>query len=345
MSYAVAEPRLLWLLLLAPLPFLVSVLHQASFPSLEAVPRDLLSSGLSLGLRTIGALAIAAAVIGLAGPYQTAQSVKLLATGAHVVLVMDRSLSMDFSLDDERAEGDQESKTQIAGRLLTEFVARSPHDQFGVVAFSSAPVFVLPITGHRDAVRAAIAALMRPGIEGTNVGLGLELALRMIALDPNATSPAILLVSDGEYGGAGFFRLNIQESLREGFRRANAHLYWLFLRAHKGTDDDVFGPPPPGQEDTPHSKPERHMDLFFKSLGVTYRVFWADSPRAVQDAIDEINRLETRPVTYLEDIPRKDLTRFAYATACFACLLLLLAKLMETDFRRAALPDRPLANP
>jgi mxaC protein len=342
MNYMVVDPRLLWLLLLVPLPFLVSSLRQASFPSLEAVPRDVLSSCLNVALRAIAALAIAAAIVGLAGPYQVAQSVRLLATGAHVVIVMDRSLSMDFSLDDDKAEGNRESKTQIAGRLLSDFVERSQHDQFGVVAFSTAPVFVLPITGHRDAVTAAIGAMMRPGIEGTNVGLGLELAMRMIALDPNATSPAVLLVSDGEYGGAGFFRLSIQDSLREEFRKANAHLYWLFLRAHKD-GDDVFGPPPPGQEDTPHSKPERHMDLFFRSLGVTYRVFWADNPRAVQDAIDEINRLETRPVTYLEEIPRKDLTRVAYVVATLACLLLLLAKLLETDFRRINASDGSVA--
>lgn len=341
MNYMVVEPRFLWLLLLTPLPFVVSALRQASFPSLESVPKDLLSAGLGFALRAIGALAIAAAVVGFAAPYRLAQSVKLLATGAHVVIVMDRSLSMDFTLDDDRAEGNLESKTQMAGRLLMDFVARSPHDQFGVVAFSSAPVFVLPISGHRDAVEAAIGALMRPGIEGTNVGLGLELALRMIALDPNATSPAVLLVSDGEYGGAGFFQLSIQDSLREAFRRENAHLYWLFLRARKG-NDDVFGAPPPGQEDTPHTKPERHMDLFFKSLGVTYRVFWADSPRAIQDAVDEINRLETRPVAYFEQIPRKDVTPFTYATASLACLLLLVAKFIETGFRGISLPTRQL---
>jgi mxaC protein len=342
MNYNIANPHFLWLLMLVPLPFAVSTMRQASFPSLDAVPEDMLSTGLTFALRTMGALAIAAAAVALAGPYRVAQSVKLLATGAHVVIVMDRSLSMDFSLDDDKAEGNVESKTQMAGRLLMDFVARSQHDQFGVVAFSSAPVFVLPISGHHDAITGAIGALMRPGIEGTNVGLGLELALRMIGLDPNATSPAVLLVSDGEYGGAGFFQLSMQDTLREAFRRENAHLYWLFLRARKGTDD-VFGPPPPGQEDTPHTKPERHMDLFFKSLGVPYRVFWADSPRAIQDAVDEIKRLETRPVTYLEQIPRGDMTPFAYATAAFACLLLLIAKCMETDFRRMSLPERRLA--
>lgn len=342
MNYMVARPHVLWLLLLVPLPFLVSALRRASFPSLDAVPRDFLSMCLALVLKAMAALAIAAAVIGLAGPYRLAQTVNLLATGAHVVVAMDRSLSMDFSLDDDSAAGGVKSKTQLAGGLLKDFVARSQHDQFGVVAFSSAPIFVLPISAHREAVTAAIDALMRPGIEGTNVGLALELSLRMIALDPNATSPAILLVSDGEYGGAGFFTLSIQNALRQEFRRENAHLYWLFLRA-RTHNEDVFDPPPPGQEDTPHTKPERHMDLFFKSLGVTYRVFWADSPRAIADAVSEINRLETRPVTYSEEIPRRDMTRYAYATAALASLFLLLAKLMETDFRRMAPPQRRLA--
>jgi len=337
MNYAVAHPYLLWLLLLVPAPFVTSALRRAPFPSLEAVPKDLPSSLHSFGLKAIGALAIAASVIAVAGPYRVAQSVKLLATGAHVVIVMDRSLSMDFTMNDEEAEGNKESKTQIAGRLLMDFVDRSQHDQFGVVAFSSAPVFVLPISAHRDAVKAAISAMMRPGIEGTNVGLGLELALRMIALDPNATSPAVLLVSDGEYGGAGFFQLAIQDSLREGFRRENAHLYWLFLRGRNG-NEDVFDPPPRGQEDSPHTKPERHMDLFFKTLGVTYRVFWADSPRSIQDAVAEINRLETRPVAYFEETPRKDVASFAYTTAALACLLLVAAKLAETAFRHS---DRP----
>jgi mxaC protein len=333
MNYMFAEPRFLWLLLLAPLPFLISPLRPSLFSSLEAVPKDLLSALVGLGLKIAAALAISAAVVALAGPYRLAQNMKLLATGAHIVLVMDRSLSMDFTLDDNGVEGDKESKTRIAGRLLMDFVARSKYDQFGVVAFSSAPVFVLPISRHREAVNAAIAAMMRPGIEGTNVGLGLELALRVVTLDPNASSPAILLVSDGEYGGAGFFKLSLQDSLREAFRRENAHLYWLFLRARNG-NENVFDPPAKGQEDSPHTKPERHMDLFFKSLGVTYRVFWADSPHAIEDAVAEIGRLETRPVQYFEEIPRKDVTPYAYAVAAFACLLLVVAKLMERGFHR-----------
>ncbi len=335
MNYMVAHPGFLWLLLLTPLPFLVSALRRAPFPSLDGVPRDTASSLVSFIIKAAAALAIFAGVLALAQPYRLAESVKLLATGAHVVILMDRSLSMDFTLGDDEVQGNQESKTDTATRLLMDFVNRSPHDQFGVVAFSSAPVFVLPISGHRDAVKAAITALRRPGIEGTNVGLGMQLALAMIGHDPEATSPVVLLVSDGEYGGAGFFQLELQDALRKTFQKEHAHLYWLFLRPHKG-NEDVFSPPPKGAEDSPHTKPERHMDLFFKTLGVTYRVFWADSPHAIQDAVAEINRLETRPVTYYEEIPRQDVTPIFYAIAAFASLLLVLAKLAETGFRRAS---------
>ena len=334
MNYMAVHPDFLWLLLLTPVPFLVSALRRAPYPSLDGVPRDALSSIIGLIVKAAAALAIAAGVIALAQPYRVAENVKLLATGAHVVILLDRSLSMDFTMDDDEAGGGKASKTQIATRMLMDFVNRSPHDQFGVVAFSSAPVFVLPIGGHRDAVKAALKALQRPGIEGTNVGLGLQLALNMIGHDPEATSPAILFASDGEYGGAGFFQLDLQDALRKSFQREHAHLYWLFLRAHKG-NEDVFSPPPKGQEDSPHTKPERHMDLFFKTLGVTYRVFWADSPHAIQDAVAEIDRLETRPVTYYEQIPRRDVTPIFYAIAAFASLLLVLAKLLETGFRHA----------
>ncbi len=339
MNYMVVEPRFLWLLLLAPLPFLAPTLRRASFPTLDAVPKDLPSSLLSFAIKAAAAVAIIAAVIALARPYRLAQSVKLLATGAHVVIVIDRSLSMDFTLNDDETASNAESKIKMAVRLLKDFVARTEHDEFGVVAFSTAPVFVLPITGHHAAVQAALTAMLQPGIPGTNVGLGLELALRMIARDPHATSPAILFVSDGEYGGAGFFSVDMQESLRTAFRKENTHLYWLFLRPHKG-NENILAAPPPGQEDSPHTKPERHIDLFFKSLGVTYRIFWADSPRAIQDAVAEINHLETRPVTYFEQIPRKDVTKLAYAIAAFACLLLVAAKLLETGFARAPQVER-----
>jgi mxaC protein len=335
MNYMVSYPGVLWLLLLMPLPWLISALQPAPFPSLDGVPRDGLSSLVSFAIKAAASLAIAGGVIALAQPYRLAQEVKLLANGAHVVLVMDRSLSMDFTLTDDDASGNKESKTQMASRLLMDFVKESPHDQFGVVTFSSAPVFVLPISGHRDAVEAAIKAQSRPGIEGTNVGLGLQLALAMIGHDPDATSPVVLLVSDGEYGGAGFFQLDLQDSLRKTFQKEHAHLYWLFLRKHKG-NEDIFAPPPEGVEDSPHSKPERHMDLFFKTLGVTYQVFWADSPHAIEDAVAEINRLETRPVTYYEQIPRKDVTSVFYGLAAVACFLLVLAKLAERRFQRQA---------
>jgi mxaC protein len=333
MNYMVASPGVLWLLLLTPLPWFVSALQPAPFPSLDDVPRDALSSWIGFLIKATASLAIASAVIALAQPYRLAQEVKLLANGAHVVIVFDRSRSMDFTLNDEQSGSNQDSKTRMATRLLTDFVNKSPHYQFGVVAYSSAPVFVLPISAHREAVKAAIMAQNRPGIEGTNVGLGLKLALAMIANDPDATSPVVLLVSDGEYGGAGFFQLDLQDYLRKTFQKEHAHLYWLFLRTHKG-NENIFAPPPKGEEDTPHTKPERHMDLFFKTLGVTYRVFWADSPHAIEDAITDINRLETRPVTYYEQIPRKDVTPVFYSVAAAACFLLILAKLAERSFQR-----------
>jgi mxaC protein len=84
--------------------------------------------------------------------------------------------------------------------------------------------------------------------------------------------------------------------------------------------------------------PERHLDKFFKSLGITYRAFEAENPEAVAAAIAEIGKLERSPITYLERIPHEDLRARAFGVAFAAMLVLLAAKLAEV--RLVQTPER-----
>ena len=186
---------------------------------------------------------------------------------------------------------------------------------------------VLPLTDHHEVVRAAIAAIDRPGLAFTDVGRGLALALSSFADDEDEASRAILLVSDG----AALIDRKVQETLRDAVARTPVHLYWLFLRSRGAKG--IFEEPPPG-ENTPQANPERHLHLFFQSLGVPYRAFEATSPQAVEQAIAEIDRQETRPITYFERVPRRDLARPAFVVATAATALLLLAKLAERKLAR-----------
>ena len=326
-DWGVDHPFVLALLLLATLPFVASAFRRQGIPVIGLLPRDAVSTALNIGLRLAGSIAIFALVLGLAGLHRREQLVARQGTGAHLVLLLDRSSSMDNSFADRAPSGDQEAKSVVAKRLLGDLVARRPRDRIGVAAFSTSPMPVLPLTDHHDVVRAAIAAIDRPGLAFTDVGRGLALALSSFANDEDEISRAILLVSDG----AALIDRRVQEALRDAVARTPVHLYWLFLRS-RGSKG-IFEVPPPG-EDTPQANPERHLHLFLQSLGVPYRAFEATSPQAVEQAIVEIDRQEVRPITYVERVPRSELTKPAFTVAAAAVGLLMLAKLAERNLGR-----------
>jgi mxaC protein len=323
MNLAFDTPLLLVLLPLALLPLIFAVQRPQGYPSLDSVEPDALSRAVDVGLHLSGLVAIVALIAALAGIHLTGQTIERVGEGANVVLLLDRSSSMDDTFAG-RPPGDGEaSKSAAARHLLRDFIARRPHDRFGVAAFSTMPMYVLPITGHKDAVLGAIDAITRPGLAYTNVGLGLSLALSMHEADPSAASRAILLVSDG----AAVIDRRVQERLRAQIAKRPVNLYWLYLRTAGAPG--IFAPPGEDVPDTPQALPERHLNLFFQTLKVPYRAFEAENPQAVADAITEIDKLERNPIRYQERIPEQDLSGVAYAASSAALLLLLLAKLAE----------------
>jgi mxaC protein len=315
-------------LLLLFLPLFVSLFRDCGYPALRGIPADSLSRLISVGITTTALIAFTSTLLGLAGPYRVGQMTERLGTGSNIVILIDRSDSMNTDFAGRQpAEGEQ-SMASAASRLLREFVDRRQHDRFGVAGFSTAPMMISPLTDQRGAVLAAIDAMDSPGLSRTNVGLGLALAQSMF---PDAAAPgsrAILLVSDG----AAVVDPKVQERLRIAFAREETNLYWLFLRA--AGNRSIYDQPKSSQRDTPQAMPERHLDLFFKSLGVPYRAFEAESPDAIEQAIQEIGSLESAPFPYQEKTPRVDLTGLCYTLAVFTVLLLIAAKWLQTDLVR-----------
>ena len=96
---------LLWLLPLAALPLLAQpggALDNA-WPAL--MQRDRASEALGWALRVFGVLALAALVVGLAGPYWPEYQIERVGKGAEIVLVLDRSRSMDQGFAGARRAG------------------------------------------------------------------------------------------------------------------------------------------------------------------------------------------------------------------------------------------------
>lgn len=323
MNLALATPMVLVLLPLALLPLLLSSQRTQSYPSVEGIETDPLSVALDWLLRIAGVVAITALILGIGGLHRLGRTIEKTGEGAHIVLLVDRSSSMDNTFAGRAPEGGEESKSAAARRLLKDFILHRDHDLVGVAAFSTSPMHVLPMTEHKGAVMAAVDAMDRPGLAFTNVGRGLALALDMQEADTSPAARVIVLISDG----AAVIDRKVQEQLRAAFARRPINLYWLFLRT-EGTPG-ISTVPAPDEQDTPQAMPERHLDKFFKSLGISYRAFEAENPQAVADAIAEIGKLERSPITYFERIPHEDLKARAFAVAIAAMLVLLAAKLAE----------------
>ncbi len=322
-----ANPLGLYLLPLMLVPFFLGTQRQEGYPSLASLPSDRLSQAITWALRIAGVIAIAGLILGLSGIALRERKIERFGQGAHIVLLIDRSASMNDTFAGRQPSGAEESKSSAAKRLLKDYVLERKHDRFGVAAFSTAPMSVVPITDHKGIVLNAIDAIDRPGLAFTDVGRGLGMGLSMIDEDVVLGSRGIVLVSDG----VAVIGRRVQESLRMEFARRPVHLYFLYLRTEGS--NSMFATPPPDAEDTPQALPERHLNKFFESLRVPYHAYEAENAQAVKAAIDDIGKLEQTPIVYTERTPQYDMSRWAYAIAALALALLLAAKLCSRTLR------------
>ena len=318
------HPWLLLLVLLAVAPALALGFTRLRRPSLLAVPKDAASVALDVTLRGLGVAAVIAAVLGVAGLHRAHQQIAHIGTGAHIVLLLDRSLSMDQTFANREPDAAAESKTVAMARLVKAFFERRVHDRFAVVDFSTAPLLAMPLTDHREAVSAALDAVRRPALAHTDIGRGLGLALAQFQDSAPEAPKVVLFISDG----AGIIDRTVQEVIRADALRYDVHLYYLYLRTE---GDPSLWEPAGADIGAPAA-----LNHYFEGLGVTYRAFEADSPSAIADATTEIDRLETRPLRYVETTPREDYDAALYGVAAACLALLVLARLAERGLVREA---------
>ncbi len=323
------HPELLILLLLCALPLSGLSAPASLYPSVDALPEDSLSLWVVRSLRLVASLAIASAVIGLAAPYRDERRVERFVPGAEIVVLLDRSQSMDQSFAGGRNAGwwagGAQNKATVARQLLANFAARRSHDRIGMIEFSTLPIRIIDLTQHRDLIQAAIrASALGRGLAETDMGRGLLDALSFFADRPYTGSRVILLVSDG---GA-----ELDSDTRDRISRLMKHdhvaLYWLYLRSFRSPGLDAKAG---ASSDGGDVSPERQLHLFFRSMGAPYRVYEAENPHALEEAIDDVGRLENLPMRYTEVLPRVDRSRVAYAAALVFALVLLGAKALEVD--------------
>jgi mxaC protein len=333
MTLAFAHAWALLLLPLAALPLLPRSGPALAFPWLGWLPADRAGAALGRAARGLAAGAMLAAVLALAGPERPETQVARTGRGAEIVVLFDRSRSMDErmlpadwrSIDPlnlrYQAQSRGEQKGEVARRLLARFVRERPDDRFSLVFFSTQPIHVVPFTQHDEVVQAAIrAGGIGRGLADTDVGRALAAAIAQFDQRAYTGSRIVLLVSDG---GA---RLDAatQARLRAAARGNRVSLAWIYLRS-------VNSPPLATAGEAGDAVPEIALHRFFQTLPGAYRAYEADDPESLARAVADVGRQQNFPLDWLETLPRHDLTPAALAVAATCCGLLAALRLLTLE--------------
>jgi mxaC protein len=319
-----------WALLLLPLailPLLRRRRDSVAFPWLVWLPADRIGRSVRVALAALAVIAFTSLVLALARPGRTETHVQRVGKGAEILVLLDRSRSMDDhmlpshwrTLDPTvllHHKGRQ--KSEVARELLSKFVAQRPEDRFSLMYFSNRPLSVVPFTQHAAVMQAGIAAGgTGRGLAETEVGRALTAAIQ--AFDDRAYSGSriILLVSDG---GAHLDEAT-SAGIRAGLARNRIALYWLYLRSYNSARLDA-------QEARWENAPEMALHRFFQTLHTPYLAYEAEVPEDLDKAVAEVGRQQNLPLEFSEKIPRQDYSRAFIALAACACLGLLLFRLL-----------------
>ena len=334
MNLQFAHPWVLFLLPLGLLPLFLQIHKPLTYAHMQLIPSDSLSAFIDVGLRCVAMLALGSLVCAMAGPYRPAQEIERTGLGAQVVLLLDRSRSMDEPFYSQTltshpmgAARRNESKGAIARQLLSEFAASRLKDMFGLVVFSSNPIKVLPLTQKQAIVQAAIeAGNIGKGLAETDIGAGLLTSVKFFDDQPYTGSRIVVLVSDG---GA-TLDVATQIRIRNVMKRNRVALYWIYIRSRNSMG--LVSTTPDGSADM--LPPQQALHQYFLNADVPYRAYTAENPEELQRAIADVNRLQNLPIRYTDLIPQRDVTPKLYALAALMLACMLIAKLMEVRFWR-----------
>jgi mxaC protein len=322
MNFAGMEWFNAWVLVLLPLALLPWFNHNLdkTVAWVELVPVDPLSRFFNIGLKLLATLVIAALVLALAGPSLPEQKVERIGEGAEIVLLLDRSRSMDspFAVKHQAAAvsvGGDNSKRSVARDYLTEFIKNRPDDRFGFVFFSTKSVNLLPLTYDKDAILATINAnALGKGLSDTNMAEALLSSAAMFEGQTYRGSRIVLLVSDGGQ----ILSDEDKETITRLYREMNLGIYWIYLKSNRemtleeSDDDNLLWV----------DIPERKLHKFFSSIGVPYRAFEAGSLEAFAEALAEIDRQHYQTLIVEETLPHEPKADALLWLAMLALLLL-----------------------
>ena len=327
---AILYPWALSALVFCAVPLFATDAAVVRFSSLTLIPDDRVSALIAMLLRVARSATLALVAFGLTGPYLPEKQIDRIGEGAQIILLLDRSSSMDqpfagHPIKNPLITKDTDSKGTVARRLLSEFVADRRNDKYGMLVFSTEPIQVLPLTDKTDIIQAAIdAGNIGRGLSETDVGAGIIAAIRLFEGQPYTGSRVVMLVSDGGARLDQLTRIHISDLLK----RHRVALYWVYIRSRYSPG---IVTPSPGER-REDMAPARILHEYFETLETPYRVFDAEDPNALATAIAKVNELQSLPIRYVDVVPRKQIANWFYIAGMMLIAILFFVE--RTEIRR-----------
>jgi mxaC protein len=313
------HPWALALMPLALLPLLRRRGDTLSFSHVGWLPVDRIGRAVGMLWRGCAVLAILGIVVGLAGPGRSNLHVLRTGTGAEILILMDRSSSMDDAMGRQPIDSRGMSKNEVARRAITRFVDDRPNDRLAFMMFGISPIPVIRFTANHQIIQDAIAGTgIGRGMADTQLDRGLRAAIGQFDGRRYDSRRAIVLVSDG---GA---RLDPQarRDIEEGLVRNQIDLYFIYLRSGAYSPDLRAV----AANDTSE---EAELHRFFLTLESPYHLYQASDADAMAAAMADINRQQKYQVSFVEQLPRQDRSPYCFSAALIACTFLLALSLVQ----------------
>ena len=190
--------HLLWLLALVPFATAMFVMRERTRTRLARRFASERLRGITNPVRPLRpwllGLAIAAALVALAGPYAGFTTVPITAREANRIVAIDVSNSM--------AAQDVGTTRLTAAKALAKRIVEAQSGRVALVVFEAQAVVSSPLTTDTDAVIALIDSIQpgEVGEAGSDIGGAILASLRLIEADP-AQKADLVLISDGEDQG------------------------------------------------------------------------------------------------------------------------------------------------
>lgn len=323
-----SAPNLLLLLPLALLPVLPLARDAVAFSWSLLLPDDSIGKVINAIWRTLAVLTICCLILGLAGPGKSQSQIERIGRGAELSILMDRSASMDANVRRvELKAGEQarpsQSKNEVVREALSWLVNERPENRYALSLFNVAAIHVAPFGDDAELVQAGLAGSgIGRGPNKTNMGVALLSTIERFNDRSYTGGRAILLVSDG---GAKLDELT-RNRISEGLKQNRINLYFIYIQSSENSPDlESVG------VDADETVDEVALHIFFKGLDTDYRVFQANDPESMADAVTQIDQQQNLPLTYFEQVPRIDYSRWLYLGALLSCVILTVLSLLKLE--------------